>query len=80
LNSFTDESKGNQTAFLIGSAFAVVGALIAFFVIPDVSTRLEDEDSRWKLYLAEHGWQADWGDTVSRDPTGVLMRKIQPSS
>ncbi|KIX08792.1 uncharacterized protein Z518_03449 [Rhinocladiella mackenziei CBS 650.93] len=80
LNSYTDSSKGGQTAFLIGSAFAVVGALIALFVIPDVSRRLDDEDEPWKLYLAEHGWQADWGDRVSKDPQGVMMHKVVPAS
>ena len=74
LNSYVDDpSKGNQTAFLIGSAFAVLGALIAFFVIPDVSRRLDDDDAAWKVYLADHGWDATWGDTETKDPTGVIM-------
>lgn len=73
LNSYADNpSKGDQAAFLIGSAFAVVGAIVAFFVIPDVSRRLEDDDEAWKVYLADHGWQATWGDTVTVDPTGVI--------
>lgn len=80
LNSYDGSSKGNQTAFLIGSAFAVVGALIALFVIPDVSRRLDDEDEVWKVYLAEHGWQADWGDDVSKDPKGVMMHQVVPIS
>jgi hypothetical protein len=75
LNSYDDEhaSKGNQTAFLIGSAFAVLGALIAWFVIPDVSRKLEDDDAAWKVYLADHGWNATWGDSETRDPQGVIM-------
>ncbi|KAH7175640.1 major facilitator superfamily domain-containing protein [Dactylonectria macrodidyma] len=75
LNSYDEEnaSKGNQTAFLIGSAFAVLGALIAFFVIPDVSARLEDDDAAWKVYLADHGWEATWGDVETKDPRGVIM-------
>lgn len=74
LNSYADNpSKGDQTAFLIGSAFAVLGALIAFFVIPDVSNRLEDDDAAWKVYLADHGWDATWGDTETKDPRGVIM-------
>ncbi|KAF7553980.1 hypothetical protein G7Z17_g3217 [Cylindrodendrum hubeiense] len=77
LNSYDEEhaSKGNQTAFLIGSAFAVLGALIAFFVIPDVSTRLEDDDAAWKVYLADNGWEATWGDTETKDPQGVIMNR-----
>ncbi|KAK7424736.1 hypothetical protein QQX98_000314 [Neonectria punicea] len=75
LNSYDEEhaSKGNQTAFLIGSAFAVLGALIAWFVIPDVSRRLEDDDAAWKVYLADHGWNATWGDAETKDPQGVIM-------
>ncbi|KAF9874382.1 major facilitator superfamily transporter [Colletotrichum karsti] len=76
LNSYTETpSKGNQVAFLIGSGFAVLGALIALFVIPDVSRRLNDDDEAWKKYLAENGWEAQWGDEVTRDPSGVVMNK-----
>lgn len=74
LNSYVDNpSKGNQAAFLIGSAFAALGALIAFFVIPDVSRRLEEDDEAWKVYLADHGWEATWGDSETKDPKGVVM-------
>lgn len=74
LNAYTDDSgKGNQVAFLIGSAFAVLGALIAFFVIPDVSRQLDDDDAAWKVYLADHGWTAEWGDSVTKDPAGVVL-------
>lgn len=68
-----DPSRGDQVAFLVGSAFAVVGALVALFVIPDVSTRLDDDDEAWKRYLAEHGWEGDWGDKVTRDPAAVML-------
>jgi hypothetical protein len=74
LNAYADDpSKGNQAAFLIGSGFAVLGALIAFFVIPDVSRRLDDDDAAWKVYLADHGWQATWGDYETKDPAGVVV-------
>ncbi|KAF4846670.1 Glycerophosphoinositol permease 1 [Colletotrichum siamense] len=76
LNSYTsDPSKGNQVAFLIGSGFAVLGAIIALFVIPDVSRRLNDDDEAWKKYLQENNWEAQWGDEVTRDPSGVIMNK-----
>ncbi|KAI0602683.1 metabolite transport protein [Biscogniauxia sp. FL1348] len=68
-----DSSKGDQVAFLIGSGFAVLGALIALFVIPDVSRRLDDDDAAWKAYLAENGWEANWGDDSTKDPAGVVM-------
>ncbi|KAJ4183292.1 hypothetical protein NW755_009782 [Fusarium falciforme] len=76
LNSYTDDpSKGNQVAFLIGSAFAVLGAVVAYFVIPDVSRRLEDDDEAWKAYLEANGWDATWGDSETKDPSGVVMNR-----
>ncbi|KAG9517884.1 major facilitator superfamily transporter, partial [Aureobasidium melanogenum] len=68
-------SAGDQGAFLVGSAFAVLGALIAFFVIPDVGRKLEDEDENWKKYLEENGWVADWGDSETQDPKGVVINE-----
>ncbi|KAJ9148866.1 Metabolite transport protein [Pleurostoma richardsiae] len=77
LNAYSDDSsKGDQVAFLVGSAFAVLGAAIALFVIPDVSRRLGDDDEAWKAYLAENGWEANWGDTVTKDPTGVVLNRV----
>ena len=76
LASWANEQKANQATFLIGSSFAVVGALIAWFVIPDVNAQLDDEDTKWKLYLAENGWQAEWGDSVSTDPKAVKMDAV----
>jgi hypothetical protein len=70
-----DPAKGDQVAFLIGSAFAALGAIIVYFVIPDVSRRLEDDDADWKVYLADHGWEATWGDSVTVDPKGVIMNR-----
>ncbi|KAG8161206.1 hypothetical protein KVR01_009470 [Diaporthe batatas] len=77
LNAYaTDPSKGNQVAFLIGSGFAVLGALVAFFVIPDVSTKLEDDDREWKTYLSQHGWEGSgWGDKATQDPSGVILNQ-----
>lgn len=63
---------GDQGTFLIGAGFAVLGALIALFVIPDISSKLEDEDESWKAYLEANGWVAEWGDRETRDPQGVL--------
>lgn len=69
----TDPSKGDQVAFLVGSGFAVIGALVALFVIPDVSRKLEDDDSAWKAYLAANGWEGSWGDETTKDPSGVIL-------
>lgn len=73
LASWKDDQKANQATFLIGSSFAVVGALIAWFVIPDVSKSLDDEDEEWKRYLEDQGWQAEFGDDETRDPEKVRM-------
>lgn len=76
LNSYVDTpEKGDQAAFLIGSGFAVLGGLIAWFVIPDVSRRLDDDDAAWKVYLADNGWTAEWGDHETKDPTGVILNR-----
>lgn len=68
-----DSSKGDQVAFLVGSGFAVIGALVALFVVPDVSRQLESDDEAWKGYLEENGWDASWGDTVTKNPIGVVL-------
>ncbi|KAJ4390185.1 hypothetical protein N0V93_007659 [Gnomoniopsis smithogilvyi] len=68
-----DSSAGDQVAFLVGSGFAVVGALVALFVIPDVSRQLDDDDEAWKRYLEENGWKATWGDNVTKNPVGVVL-------
>lgn len=61
---------------MIGAAFAVLGALIAYFVIPDVSSRLDDEDKAWRMYLEENGWKAEWGDESSTDPAALVMDHV----
>ena len=47
--------KGQQGVFLIGSAFAIVGGIIAWVFIPDMERDLEGEDVRFRRYLEEHG-------------------------
>lgn len=76
LASWANEGKANQATFLIGSSFAVLGAVIAWFVIPDVGRELEEGDEGWKRYLDEQGWQADFGDEVTRDPARVKMDAV----
>lgn len=54
-NSFSSTEKGQQGVFLIGSAFALVGGLISWFLIPDKERELESEDIRFRAYLEDHG-------------------------
>lgn len=77
LASFGDEGyRGNQAVFLIGSAFAFVGALTSWVIIPDISNRLENEDEAWKAYLEENGYEIQWGDEETKDPRGLKMDAV----
>ncbi|SCO33951.1 related to GIT1-Glycerophosphoinositol transporter also able to mediate low-affinity phosphate trans [Fusarium fujikuroi] len=80
LSSYTDTVKGNQVVFLIGSAFAVLGALNAWFVVQDGQKHLEKEDQIWKNYLEENGWDASWGDHQTQDPIGTLKDELKSTS
>ncbi|RAH60415.1 MFS general substrate transporter [Aspergillus piperis CBS 112811] len=64
-DSFSSTEKGQQAVFLIGSAFCMVGALIAWFLIPDMSRELETEDARFKAYLEENGYDiSSYGEAL----------------
>lgn len=78
--SYTDPNKSNQVAFLIGSAFAVLGALNAWFIIQDGSKVLDNEDEIWKEYLVANGWDASWGDYETEDPKHTRNQALLPTS
>lgn len=59
-NSFSSDFKGQQGVFLIGAAFCIVGGLISWFMIPDMSRELETEDERFKQYLQENGYDVSF--------------------
>jgi len=69
--------KGNQAVFLIGSGFAAAGALTSWFIIPDIGTKLENEDEEWKRYLEEQGYVIQWGDEDTKDPVGMKMDAVK---
>lgn len=69
--------KGNQTVFLIGSAFAVLGAVLTWILVQDVSRDLDDEDTIWKDYLTDKGWHASWGDTETKDPPKTKQQLVE---
>ena len=56
--------RGIQGVFLIGAAFAAVGGLISWFLIPDREKDLESEDARFRAYLKENGFQGVFGDSL----------------
>lgn len=62
--SFGDPNKGVQGVFLIGAAFAVVGGLVSWFLIPDKEKDLESEDVRFRAYLDEHGYSGIFGESL----------------
>ncbi|KAJ5344042.1 uncharacterized protein N7506_003866 [Penicillium brevicompactum] len=68
-DSFDSTVQGQQAVFLIGAAFTVVGGLIAWFLIPDMSRELESEDAKFKTYLAENGYDVSmYGEALVINP------------
>lgn len=63
-NSFADSQKGVQGVFLIGAAFAMVGCIITWFLIPDKEKDLESEDARFRAYLEENGYEGTFGESI----------------
>jgi hypothetical protein len=66
--SFAIEDKALQGVFLIGSAFALTGGLISWFLIPDRDRDLSNEDEEFRTYLAENGYVGRFGgkDLIAR--------------
>src|SRR5215469_458742 len=63
-NRFSDPQRGIQAVFLIGAAFATVGAVISWFMIPDKERELESEDAKFRAYLAENGYTGTFGELL----------------
>ncbi|KFY33666.1 hypothetical protein V494_07426 [Pseudogymnoascus sp. VKM F-4513 (FW-928)] len=71
-DSFSSTEKGQQGVFLIGAAFAMVGGLIAWFLIPDKESDLEAEDARFKAYLEENGFDTScYGEGQAIQPRAI---------
>ncbi|KAK3677901.1 hypothetical protein LTR78_001996 [Recurvomyces mirabilis] len=66
-DSFDSDQKGVQAVFLIGAAFAAVGGIIAWTLIPNRERDLEGEDVRFREYLAEHGYTTDFGESLEKE-------------
>ncbi|KAK9313982.1 major facilitator superfamily domain-containing protein [Lipomyces starkeyi] len=56
LNSFQNQTKGQQVLFFIGSSISVLGTLVVIFMIPNHPATLEEEDSKFREYLEENGY------------------------
>ena len=52
-----DPTKGQQTVFMIGSGFALVGAIIALFFVKDIKPGddLQIVDREYEEYVRENG-------------------------
>ncbi|OAQ60125.1 metabolite transport protein [Pochonia chlamydosporia 170] len=72
-NSFGDANKGVQGVFLIGAAFAMTGAAISWFLIPDKERDLENEDILFREYLAQHGYAGVFGEVSKTNSTTATL-------
>ncbi|KAF1980975.1 MFS general substrate transporter [Aulographum hederae CBS 113979] len=66
-DSFGTTEKGTQAEFLIGAAFATVGGIIAWFLVPDRERDLEDEDAKFREYLAANGYDGVFGESLLQE-------------
>lgn len=68
-DSFDNPQRGVQGVFLIGSAFALVGGVVAWTLIPERERELEGEDGRFRQYLRENGWDEGvvFGESLERE-------------
>ncbi|CCM05098.1 uncharacterized protein FIBRA_07305 [Fibroporia radiculosa] len=54
---------GKKWTFIIAAICGVVGVLVTYFFVPDMTGQdLAEEDERWLRYLAEQGWEGDVGE------------------
>ncbi|KAJ9603270.1 hypothetical protein H2200_012048 [Cladophialophora chaetospira] len=63
-NSFDNTQKGTQAVFLIGAGFAAMGGIVAWVFIPDRDRALESEDAKFRMYLAENGYEGAFGESL----------------
>lgn len=61
-DSFATEDKALQGVFLIGSAFALTGGVISWFLIPDRERDLSNEDEGFRKCLADNGYVGRFGE------------------
>ncbi|KAH7094891.1 major facilitator superfamily domain-containing protein [Paraphoma chrysanthemicola] len=78
LASYGDDTvRGNQAVFLIGSGFAVLGMLVAWFLIPAHAPDLVSEDENWRTYLKDAGYEIEWGDSSAKDPKVLWLKQCR---
>ncbi|PWN31549.1 MFS general substrate transporter [Meira miltonrushii] len=52
---YSSELEGQKMVFYVASTFSVVGAIITWLLIPEMSRKLEKEDEDFRLWLKEQG-------------------------
>ena len=58
---------GQRWTFIASAIVAVLGGLVTYFFIPNVSgDDLAVADERFRLYLIEHGWEGSVGAEGSK--------------
>jgi MFS family permease len=65
-DSFPSDFAGVQGVFLIGAAFAAVGGILSWTLIPDKGRDLESEDTKFRMYLLEHGFDTEFGEVMKK--------------
>ena len=50
--------------FLIVAAFAAIGGIISWVMIPDKERDLKSEDARFREYLAADGYTGTFGESL----------------
>lgn len=70
-DSFPDKNQGVRGVFLIGAGFAMTGAVITWFLVPDMDRELESEDAKFRRYLEEHGYHGVFGEEQKEDVATV---------
>lgn len=73
-DAFPDVFKGTQAVFLIGSGVSILGAVVTYFLIPEMNRDLGDEDEKFRQYLIENGYDVDHlGEPLEASaPTAVI--------
>ena len=81
-DSFDDTQKGTQAVFLIGAGFAAIGGIVAWVFIPERERALEGEDARFRVYLAENGFEGAFGESLLEEVRTTAFRPevLKPSS
>lgn len=66
-DSFSDAEEGVRAVFLIGAAFATIGGVVSWFMLPDRDRDLESEDSRFRTFLEEYGYSGEFGESLEKE-------------